>query len=139
MKNVTREIVKDLLPLYVAGEVSEDSRAAVEEWLRDDPELARLATVLREDEVRLSERPSSPRGGQAALAATKALLRRRSWLLAIALLFSGLPLSFAFDSHGVQFFMLRDAPLTALTIWIGALGLWIAFALLVRRLRVTGL
>lgn len=139
MKNVTREIAKDLLPLYVAGEVSEDSRAAVDEWLREDPELARLATVLGEDEVRLSERPPSPAGGQAALAATKALLRRRSWLLAIALLFTGLPLSFAFDSHGVQFFMLRDAPLTALTMWIAALGLWIAFAMLVRRLRVTGL
>jgi anti-sigma factor RsiW len=139
VKNVTREIAKDLLPLYVAGEVSEDSRVAVEEWLREDPELVRLAAMLREDEVRLSERPPSPRGGQAALAVTKALLRRRSWLLAMALLCSGLPLSFAFDSHGVQFFMLRDAPRVALTIWIAALGLWIAFAMLVRRLRVTGL
>lgn len=139
MKNVTREIAKDLLPLYVAGEVSEDSRAAVEEWLREDPELARLATVLREDEVRLSEEPAPPRGGQAALVETKALLRRRSWLLAMALLFSGLPLSFVFDSHGLQFFMLRDAPLAASGIWIAALGLWIAFAMLARRLRVTGL
>ena len=37
--NITREIVKDLLPLYAAGEASEESRAAVEEWLRTDPEL----------------------------------------------------------------------------------------------------
>jgi len=139
VKNVTREIVKDLLPLYVAGEASEDSRAVVEEWLRGDPELARLATALRVDESAPPEGALSPPGGQAALATTKALLRRRSWLLAMALLSTGLPLSFVFDKHGLRFFMLRDAPLAASAIWIAAVGLWIGFAVLARRLRVTGL
>jgi xanthine/uracil/vitamin C permease (AzgA family) len=137
--NVTREIVKDLLPLYVAGEAGVESRAAVEEWLRHDPELARMAEVLRDDFA-----PPPPAGmpqtsGQAALSATKALLRRRSWLLALALLFTGVPMSFAWDSTGLRFFMLRDAPLVSSISLAAAVGLWIAFGALTRRLRVTGL
>jgi hypothetical protein len=136
--NVTREIVKDLLPLYVAGEASAESRAVVEEWLRTDPELVRLADALRDD----SAPPAAavtPASGQAALAATKALLRWRAWLLALALLFTALPLSFAFDSGGLRFFMLRDAPLSSSIAMAAALGLWIAFGMVARRLRVTGL
>jgi hypothetical protein len=44
--NVTREVVADLLPLYVSGEASPATRALVEAWLRDDPELAREAQAL---------------------------------------------------------------------------------------------
>jgi anti-sigma factor RsiW len=136
--NVTREIVKDLLPLYVAGEASGESRAAVEEWLRADPGLERLATELRDD-FAPSETVVPQAAGRAALAQTKALLRRRSWLLALALLSTGLPVSFAFDSGGVRFFMLRDAPLISSVSLATGLGLWIAFGVVTRRLRVTGL
>jgi len=45
---ITREIVKDLLPLYAAGEASEESRAAVEEWLQTDPDLVRVVRELRD-------------------------------------------------------------------------------------------
>ena len=136
--NVTREIVKDLLPLYVAGEASAESRAAVEEWLRTDPELARLALTLRDD----GSPPAAqvpPASGLAALAETKALLRRRAWLLAMALLFTGLPLSFEFDRGTLRFFMLRDAPLWSAACLTAAAGLWAALIAVARRLRVTGL
>ena len=46
---ITREIVKDLLPLYAAGEASEESRAAVEEWLQTDPDLVRVVRELRDE------------------------------------------------------------------------------------------
>jgi hypothetical protein len=137
--NVTREIVEDLLPLYVAGEASAESRAAVEEWLGNDPELARLAAELRDDFVLAPATGTPQTSGQIALAATKALLRRRSWLLALALLFTCLPLSFSFDSGGLRFFMLRDVPLISSMSLATALCLWIAFFVVMRRLRVTGL
>jgi hypothetical protein len=38
--NITRDIVLDLLPLYVAGEASQASRTAIESFLEADPELA---------------------------------------------------------------------------------------------------
>ena len=40
---VTRDVILDLLPLYIAGEVSDDSRALVEGYLETDPALAKIA------------------------------------------------------------------------------------------------
>ena len=138
--NVTREIVKDLLPLYVSGEASPDSRALVESFLREDPELARLADALRAEELAPAREPSVPPGaGRPALLRTKELLRRRTWFLALALFLTGLPLSFVFDATGFRFLLLRDAPVLGSASWAIGLALWIAYAVTARRLRVTGL
>jgi anti-sigma factor RsiW len=43
MTEITRNVVLDLLPLYLADEVSPDTRALVEKYLETDPELASIA------------------------------------------------------------------------------------------------
>ena len=40
---ITRDVIMDLLPLYVANEVSADTRVLVDKYLETNPELARLA------------------------------------------------------------------------------------------------
>ncbi len=40
---VTRDVILDLLPLYLADEVSVDTRTLVEKYLETDPGLARIA------------------------------------------------------------------------------------------------
>ena len=40
---ITREVILDLLPLYLAGEGSPGTRALVEKYLETEPELARMA------------------------------------------------------------------------------------------------
>jgi hypothetical protein len=45
---VTREVVQDLLPLYLAGEVSEGTRELVESYLKTDPELAQAVELSKE-------------------------------------------------------------------------------------------
>ena len=40
---ITRNVILDLLPLYLAGEVSADTRALVEKYLETDPQLAKVA------------------------------------------------------------------------------------------------
>lgn len=40
---ITRNVILDLLPLYLADEVSEDTRTLVEEFLETDPQLANMA------------------------------------------------------------------------------------------------
>jgi len=40
---ITRNVILDLLPLYLAGEVSADTRAFIEKYLETDPELAKIA------------------------------------------------------------------------------------------------
>ncbi|HKJ39099.1 MAG TPA: hypothetical protein VJ972_10005 [Anaerolineales bacterium] len=42
MKRITRNIIMDLIPLYLAGEASDDTRMLVEEYLETDKELAEM-------------------------------------------------------------------------------------------------
>jgi anti-sigma factor RsiW len=46
MKEVTKEVILDLLPLYLAGEVSEETAALVKKHLETDPELAETAKEM---------------------------------------------------------------------------------------------
>jgi anti-sigma factor RsiW len=43
---ITRDVILDLLPLYLAAEVSADTRTLVEQYLETDPELAKIAQRL---------------------------------------------------------------------------------------------
>jgi len=43
--DVTRDVILDLLPLYLAEEVSADTRVLVESYLAIDPELAKMAEL----------------------------------------------------------------------------------------------
>jgi predicted anti-sigma-YlaC factor YlaD len=54
---VTREVIMDLLPLYLSDEASADSNALVKEHLQNDPELEKLATQWKD---RLPEPPPAP-------------------------------------------------------------------------------
>jgi anti-sigma factor RsiW len=46
MKEVTKDVILDLLPLYLAGEVSNDTAALVKEYLEADPGLAETAKEM---------------------------------------------------------------------------------------------
>ena len=52
---VTRNVILDLLPLYLAGEVSADTAALVENYLETDQELAKM--VKQTNKIGLSEVP----------------------------------------------------------------------------------
>ncbi len=43
MTKITRNVILDLMPLYLAGEASQDTRELVEEYLKNDKELAKMA------------------------------------------------------------------------------------------------
>ena len=45
---VTRDVILDLLPLYLANETSADTRILVEKYMEMDPELAHIATESSE-------------------------------------------------------------------------------------------
>jgi len=40
--NVTREVILDLLPVYLAGEASPDTRALIEEFVEQDLSLIHI-------------------------------------------------------------------------------------------------
>lgn len=137
---VTNDVIMDLLPLYVAGEASADTRRLVEERLQSDPQLARLADGIRSQ---LSAPPPERAtldadSARSALERTRKLLRRRTWTLAFALFFTFLPLSFAGTDGKLVFLMLRDEPGSGL-FWVVALFLWAHYYVVQRKLRISNL
>jgi hypothetical protein len=57
MMEVTRDVIVDLLPLYLADEASPDTQALVKEYLEQDADLAQLARQWKE---RLPAPPPAP-------------------------------------------------------------------------------
>jgi anti-sigma factor RsiW len=55
---VTRDVILDLLPLYLAEEASADTEALVREYLEADPELAEIAK--KSAAMKLSEPTPAP-------------------------------------------------------------------------------
>ena len=45
---ITRNVIEDLLPLYIAGEASEDTIALVDKYLQTDPELSDKVQYAKE-------------------------------------------------------------------------------------------
>jgi hypothetical protein len=87
--NVTREVIRDLWPVYAAGEASPDTRALVEAFLRQDPEFAR--TLQEQGPERLLHQgvpPLPPDREARALRRTQRLLFGWDWTIFLAILFT---------------------------------------------------
>jgi len=87
--NVTRQVISDLWPLYVADEASADTRALVESFLAADPSFA---TALRESAgvgLGIASAPALASDHELqALARTRRRLRGDLWLLQFAMMFT---------------------------------------------------
>jgi hypothetical protein len=85
---ITRSIILDLWPAYASGEASQDTRALVDAFLRDDAEFARQ---LRQDPLGPLDSPTPPPDLEMR-ALTKARRRLGGFrsLLFLAILFSGM-------------------------------------------------
>ena len=86
--NVTRSVIVDLWPLYATGEASADTRALVDAFLRDDPELAEH---LKRDPLAGVVTPGvTPDSEMRAFTRTRRRLGGYRSLLFCAMLFSGM-------------------------------------------------
>jgi len=140
--NVTREVILDLLPLYLAGEASPATRALVEEYLKEDPELAqRVRRQGAESFDRAAPSELPPELELRSLRRTRRLLGWQRWLFALAITFSSLALSGEISWQGGHFeefhFLLRDYPGPFGTLLALGLAFWAGYFLIRRRLRTT--
>jgi hypothetical protein len=130
--NVTKDIINDLIPLYAANECSGDTRALVEEYLQQNPrqadEIRRIMSTPFPGAVPSSKNLEETRSFREA----RRRLRRRTWLMALAIFFSLAPFSF-FYTDGRLWWFLRDATRSALV--YAALGVvfWILYLAARRR------
>ena len=136
--NITRDIVKDLLTVYLAGEASPDTVALVNEYLKHDPELACDAEAARDRGLGLPP-TAVPSAEKQALEETRQLLKNRTATLVVAMVFTVLPLTFVFHGTTITFLLIRDAPLIGVAWWLTAAVMWVWHVRIRRRLRVSGL
>lgn len=140
---ITRDVVVDLLPLYVAGEASDDTRVLVEEFLGQDPELALLARQARLEPLATTGAPSPvvpPDVELRSFRRTHGLLRWQRLTYAWALTFSFLSLSSAISFEGGHVrvrMLLLDLPDVFLPCVVLALSCWATYFFLRGRARVT--
>ncbi len=134
---ITRDIVKDLITVYLAGEASADTRSLVEDWLRSDPDLARQV-----DEARGGKLPPvvlpEPSADKLALTRTRRRLKLRMVVLGAAIYFTLMPFSVVFNVHGFTGFLIEDWTERIIVLAVAAV-LWIVYFAQTRRLRTSGL
>ena len=138
--NVTREVILDLLPVYWAGEASPATRALVEEYMKQDAELAqKIRLQMTENFAKIAPSTLPPELELRSLRRTRALLGWQRWLFGFGITFTLLSLSneFSFaNGHFKEFhFLLRDYPLQfGICLTLG-LACWIVYFFIRRRLR----
>ncbi len=126
--NVTKDVIKDLLPLYQAGEVSQDTRKLVDDYLGNDPELRQLvaaASSLRGDKINVRREIDE---ALATLKMTKRAMSRQKWTQFYAILFTLLPFSFMWKDGQLKYLVARDAPWSLIPLWGAATLLWYFYA-----------
>ncbi len=140
--NVTREVILDLIPLVIAGEASPATSALVEEYLKQDPELAERARLMRAEGLApIAPADVPPDLELKSLRRTRRLLALQRWLFGLGIAFTATSFSMRMDfQHGriTDFrFFLGEYPL-AYGIMLGVgLVLLIAYFALRRRLRAS--
>ena len=139
--NVTRDVILDLLPVYLSGEASPATRVLVEEYLKQDPELA--ARVRAQGRAGFtSTAPSLPPELELrVLARTRRLLKWQKWVFALAWTLTALSLTSAISFDGGRIthfhFLIFDYPSVFGTCLVFAVVCWINYYALKRRLRTS--
>ena len=135
---VTKAVIEDLLPLYAAGELSEDSRKLVDEYLVGDPGLrARLKSAVGQafPAVRVPATVET-----AAVGETRRIVRNSNHLWGLSFGLSYLAMACAFDTRkGLTFLMARDMPALALLFCTFGIFAWFLLMRTKARLKSTGM
>ncbi len=115
---VTRDVIVDLLPVYLMGEASPATRALVEDWLGRDPELAERVRTHAADVVPpgVGATPPPPADIEMrSVARTREVLTRMRWLFALGCTFASLGLGVEITTTNGRFvrlgLLLLDHPL----------------------------
>ena len=138
--NVTREVIFDLLPIYLAGEASHATRALVEAYLEQDPELARRVRQESAEGFVTTELPRLPPGLELkSLSRARRILGWQRWLFGFAVGFTAVSLTSKLSFEGGRLtgfqLLISDYPLQfGITATLAAVC-WIAYFITRRRLR----
>jgi len=126
--NVTKNVICDLFPLYVANECSVDSRDLVDEYLRKNPGLADELRRIVNTPVPTLATPAGAPDEVRSLCEARRRVRNQSLLMGLAIFFSLVPFSFLATGERT-YWLLFEYPRTALIYGAIGIGCWVAYAI----------
>ena len=135
---VPKEVILDLLPIYLAGEVDPVTRAWVEEYLAQDPEMAEQVRRGAANPFDHASPPLPPELELQALRKTRRTLTLLRWLFGVAMAFSATVFALEVQFRPLKVrLLLLDYPAQLLPLLAAAVACWTAYFLLRARLRAT--
>lgn len=134
---VTKAVIEDLVPAYLSGEASADTRELVDEFVELHPEMR---AALRDSAGLPSTSVApAPELGLRALDQTRKLMQRRNAWLGWGFALAFFVFSFVVQEGRLTFLLFRDAPAAACALLAGSAICLAMFYRVCRRLVVTGL
>jgi hypothetical protein len=138
--SVTREVIMDLLPIYLAGEASPDTRALVESFLKEDEEFAKgIRGRWVENMARALPSSLPPELELKAFRRARSVLVWQRWLMGFGMFFTAMLASSQLTitrGNITDFHLLaRDYPALFAVSAILAAACWTAYFVVRRGLR----
>ena len=133
---ITRDVINDLLPVYLAGEASADTRALLEDYLRDNPALAAEVRSQADKNVAVlgSLAAALPADHEReTVERIRQVTRQKNQFTAFGAAFALVPFGFAFGSDGIKWIMIRDNPKQAILFFVCSALCFVARTVLARR------
>jgi hypothetical protein len=137
--NVSREVILDLLPVYLAGEASPATCALVEQYMQEDPDLAQRIRLKWADNLgKIAPSALPPDLELRSLRRTRALIAWQKWLFGFGICFTAFALSIqiSFQEGRIKelHFLMRDFPGQIGLCAVLGVSCWIGYYALRRRL-----
>jgi len=138
--NVSDDVLNDLLTVYLAGEASAGTKTLIESHARQNPAFASRIAAARAWSLNDSAHGEPARDLELqALNKTRQFIFLRTLFFAGGVLFTLLPLLFAFDERGVEFLVWGRYPGLVWSFWSIAAAAWVACVVMHRQVQRTGL
>jgi hypothetical protein len=140
--NISREVIKDLLPLYVSGEASDETRELVQDYVDKDPELKAMLTEMSEAEQLLSHKPHVPDLADSQVRSfqkARLLIRYRGLIMGAAIAYSLFPFTFIYENGEMHWVVISEMPKVAVSSAVIACILWCTYLFISRKGRKIGL
>lgn len=143
---ITNKVILDLLPLYLAGEASADTKNLIENYFKKYPEFEKeVDELLIKQLPQDTPLPLKPEDEMVVLRKTKKLLKLRPLLMTSGIFFTALPFSFGdvpwSEIEGTHWLWADFQYGALIAIISGIIGLtsWVSYILIKIRLHTTAL
>ena len=130
---INKDVINDLLPLYFSEECSAATKQLVEEYLKSNPDFEKRVKMLNKNPIPKDIPQTLQKTDEMnSLLKTRRLLKVRGIFMGFAIFLSLVPFSFVVSDE-YSFFMVVDAPLSALFFAICSVPLWIGYFIVKRK------